>query len=664
MENSNSEKSKKPFKKKGPIRTEAVVPFAIVSLIVWGYFHFLFDRNLKSFLEFSGYQVVGAEVNISSLETSFWNATFRMQGVEITNSEKPDFNIIKIGDIRYGLMWDGLLRARFIVNEMAVEQIEFNIRRSRPGRVKPPEPPQPKSSEPSALEKEASKLKTEALEKTKSEYSNNILGDVAALLSGASGSDQIQNIENSLPSKAKLQQFEADLKAKNEKWQTRLKSLPQGPEIQALGDRLNRVKIKDFKSPQELQESLKQIDEVFKDADSKFKLVQSTSEEIGADFKIIDERFKEIDAQVKKDIKDLEARFKIPQIDAKSITQSLFYRYMSPYLEMFNKYKMMAEKYMPPKILSKVKGQKNANESTDLEIKPHPRAKGITYEFGKPNSYPLFWIKTVSISSQAGATKEAGNIKGQIKNITSNQSLIGSPTVATIEGDFPGMNVSGLAAKLILDTTKEDSRLEYEFKVSSYPIDGKELVNSAEAKVGFKKAEGSISSSGSLIALTKFNFKLDNQIQKIEYETNAKNETVDGILKDVFKSIPVVTLEAKGTGELPDLPLSLDSNLGRELQRGFEIQLKRRIDEEKVKLQASIDKAIGKEREKVTLELSKLKGQYENELKKVNEQIQAQKNQANTKVDVAKKESENQIKKKAELEGKKVIDDLKSKFGL
>ncbi len=666
MKNDKSadEKSQKPKKKQGPIRTEAVVPFLIVAVLVWGYFHFLFDKNIKSLLEYGGYQIIGAEVDIATLDTSFWNASFRMQGIEITNSEKPSSNIIRIGDIRYGLNWDGLLRARFVVNEMAIEQIEFNTQRSHPGRVKPPEPPKPKSTEPSALEKEGNKLKNEALEKTKEQYSDNILGDVASMLSGTSGGDQIKNIENSLPSKAKLQQFEVELKAKQDKWQTKLKTLPQGPEIQALGDRLNKVKIKDFKSPQELQDSLKQIEVIFKDADSKVKAVQATSDEFNADFKSIDQNFKEIDAQVKKDIKDLEARFKIPQIDAKSITRSLFYRYMGPYLNMFNKYKLMAEKYMPPKVLSQVKGQNTNKEDSEIEIKPHPRAKGVTYEFGRANSYPLFWIKNISISSQAGATKEAGNIKGQITNITSNQKLIGKPTVGIIEGNFPGMNVSGLAAKISLDTTNEESRLDYEFKVASYPIDGKELVNSPEAHVAFKKAEGSINSSGSLIALNTFQFKLENQIQKIEYDTSAKNEVVDGILKDVFKNIPIVTLEADGKGELPDLPMNLDSNLGRELQKGFEKQLKKRIDEEKEKLQAAIDQAIGKQKEQIEAQISKAKNQYEIELKKINDQIQTQKNQANTKVDGAKKDAENQAKKKVEGEGKKVIDDLKNKFGL
>src|SRR5262249_9783269 len=103
----NNAKPQKVPKKKGPIRTEAVVPFVIVIVLTWVYFHFFFDMNLKKVFELVGYQVIGAEVDIQNLETSFIHGTFRMQGLEITNSQLPQRNMIVIGDIRFGVSWDG-----------------------------------------------------------------------------------------------------------------------------------------------------------------------------------------------------------------------------------------------------------------------------------------------------------------------------------------------------------------------------------------------------------------------------------------------------------------------------------------------------------------------------------------------------------------------------
>ena len=110
-------------KKKGFIRTEAVVPFVIVVAVTVIYFHFFFDHHLKKAFEFAGYQLLGAEVDIDKLETSVFNGTFRAQGIQVTNAEKPTHNMVDIGDIRFGVLWDALLRARLVVSEMAVEHL-------------------------------------------------------------------------------------------------------------------------------------------------------------------------------------------------------------------------------------------------------------------------------------------------------------------------------------------------------------------------------------------------------------------------------------------------------------------------------------------------------------------------------------------------------------
>ena len=195
---------KKEKKPKGPIRWEALIPFSIVSIAVFAYFHFFFDLNLRQGFQWAGYHIVGAEVDIADVDTSFFKGTFAMKKVEVTNPDKPSHNLIEIGDIRFGLLWDGLLRAKVVIEEMAVEKIEIGTSRKFPGKVKPPEPPPTKKEVPSALEKEATKLKEQALEKTKKAYSQNVLGDIAAMLSGTSSQDQLGKIEDSLPSKAKL----------------------------------------------------------------------------------------------------------------------------------------------------------------------------------------------------------------------------------------------------------------------------------------------------------------------------------------------------------------------------------------------------------------------------------------------------------------------------
>lgn len=645
----------KSVKPKGPIRWEAIIPFTIVVALVWAYFHFFFDLHLRKGLEFGGYHALGAEVNIRSLETSFWKANLRIQGVELTDSENPSTNMLEIGDIRFGMLWDGLLRAKVIVNEMATEGIKISSPRKSPGKVKPVTPEE--ASKPGFLETEGEKLKNKALDQTKKEYEDNVLGDLASMLSGSSGQDQLGKIEGTLVSKQKMQEIEKAFKEKSKAWDERFKTLPQAKEIQAIGDKLGKIKTKDFKSPQELQESLQQFDSVIKEADQKYKQIQTAGTDLNSDYKNLEQGLKDLDAMVKKDIQDLESRFKIPKLDAKSISQSLFRPYIQPYLVKFDKYKGLIDKYMPPNL------KKKGNQDPEVAIQPRPRAKGVSYEFGRPNSYPLVWIKKVSISSQAGATPDSGSIAGQILDITTNQVLTGKPTVAKVTGDFPAQEVKDFKLNLSLDNTKVLSEVLFDFGVGSYPVNGRSVVQSPDVDLSFEKAAANLTANGSLVGLKDVKFKLANNLNQVKFNVSSKNEILAQMLKGIFDEIPTVTLNADVSGTLPQFKADISSNLGPEIQKGFEKQVQKKIDEARAKIQTFVNDSIGKEKAKLEAEIAKFKAQFDGQLKKVQDQLNAQKAQAESKVNESKKDAENKAKGAVEKEAKKAVDDLKKKLG-
>ncbi|QDK38787.1 TIGR03545 family protein [Bdellovibrio sp. NC01] len=644
-------------KKKGIIRWGAIIPFAIFCLIVGLYFHFFFDTHLRKAMEWAGYKALGAEVNIADVDTSFFNASISIKGIELTDSEKPEFDSVKIGDVRFGMLWDALLRVKFVINEAAIEQIEFGVKRKYPGKVAPPPAV---SNEPGVLSTEGGKLKSDAQKELDARYGDNVFGDLIAMLSGTDPNAQLQKLQESLPSKAMIEKFQKDLDGKQKDWDARLKTLPQGKDIQSLSDRLNKIQYKDFKNPQDLANSLQQLNDVYKDAEGKYKQIQGVTDDLGKDLNAMQAQYKEIEKQVQVDVKSLEQHFKIPQLDAKALTLAVFNRYLAPYKAKFYRYKDLAEKYLPPKYLKK---GKEKTDDDDVAIQPHPREKGITYEFGRPNSYPMFWVKRAGISSQAGLSPNAGNIKGEILDITSNQRLIGKPTVATLAGDFPGMSIFGFLAKLTLDNRKDDSVIDYLVKVDSYAIEGKELVQSPDVHIAFKKATGTLAIQGNLIALKNLSVNMDNKFQKIDYDVSSKNNIADSILKAVFAGIPVVTLSAQGQGVLPKVDLSVNSNLGPELQKGFEKQIQAKIDEARQKIQAYVDQEIGKQKAQVEAEINKYKSQFDGEVKKAQAQLDAQKKQVDDKINTAKKDAENQGKKHLEKEGQKALDELKKKFG-
>lgn len=644
----------KKVKKQGPVRFGAIIFFAVFIGLVYVYSHFFFDTHLKKAMEWGGYTALGVQVDIGQVETSFWKLSFRVRNIEITNRENPMLNSVSIGDIRMALLWDGILRAKFVMNEAAVEQIEFLKPRKSRGRVRPPEPP---SNEPSALSKEADKVKRLAIERAEQSGANNVFGDLVALLQGGSGDVQLSQFKDKLLSEKLAKQIEADVKAKQLAWQERLKTLPQGKDFEDLGRRLGAVQTKDFKNVDEVQKSLREIDAIIKEGDAKVKAIQSASNDLTGDLSKAQSQIKDLENQIKLDIKSIEQHFRIPQLDPKTLSRSIFQQYIGKYLVQANEYKKTAEAYLPPKFKNKQTGE------VDDTIQPHPRAKGVIYEFGKQNSYPMVWIKKVSVSSQAGMSPYSGNIAGEITNITSNQRQVGLPTIAKLSGNFPQQMIMDFRTELTLNNLKPQSEVLFDVGVGSYPVVGRTLVESPDVQIAMTEARTKIDFKSKLVDLKEFSFELKNLFQQVQFQTEAKNEVVSDLLKKVFASLPNITLDAWGSGELPMPSLNINSNLGPELTSAFGREIKAKIDEARARIEAQVRGEIEKNKAQIEAEVNKIRSQIQGELDKLKAQADSQKKIAENKTNEAKKDTENKARKAVEEQGKKAVDDLKKKFG-
>ncbi|MBL7544211.1 MAG: TIGR03545 family protein [Bdellovibrionaceae bacterium] len=653
--NTTSPAPVKPKKAKGPIRWEAIIPFAVIIVLIGLYFKLFFDTHMRSLAEFAGYHATGAEVNIRTFETSFFDASLRVGGIELTNPEKPTHNNLNIGEVRFSLLWDALLRVKFVINEASIENISFDQPRKKPGKVKPPEP-----EKESALQKEAEKLKDEALEKAKTQYDDNVFGNIANMMSGSNESDEMKKLESKLISKEKMKAFEATLQQKQKDWEERLKKLPKASEFQALGDRLKKVKTSGFSKPEEVQKAVAEVQTIMSEGQKKIDEVNATKNDFDKDLKLTDEGLKEIRTQIEKDIKDLQAHFKIPKIDAKSIAMTLFKRYTGPYFAKINHYRALFYKYAPPNIVNK-------DNKPEVTIQPRPRERGTNYEFGKVNAYPTFWLKKAMISSQfnsADPNSKNGNLKGEILDVTSNQLVTGRPTMASITGGFPSENIEGLEFTLKFDNRTKDALINAVMGVKSFAISEKQIVESPDLALSFKSAIGGVRSTIDLVNYKELTLKVVNEFKDIDYQVAAKNKDVEGILINVFKEARTTNMIAEGKGILPRFDLDIHSDLGQLLQKGFEREINAKIEELKKKIKEFVDNEINKQKEIIEKQVNELRTKAEAEIKKVQAQAEEQKKLAETKIQEAQKDIENRAnaeKAKAEAEANRRIEEERQK---
>ena len=647
-------KIKKP---QGPIRWNAIIPFVIFVLLTYIYFHLFFDAHMKKALEWGGYKALGTELNIKDFKSSFRDGRVELTKIEITHAVQPQFNSIELSSVRFAVNWGALLRLKFVVDEIAVEGVQFMSKRSSVGKLAPPEP---SSNEKPSFSQQ---LSDKAMNKLEKDNQSNVLSDVSVFLKTGKWDEQIKNLEAQLASKKMLEEMNKKWVAKKTEWDAKIKTLPTTVELNSFKSRFEGIKSKDFKTPQELDTSVKQFDSLLKDVDSKNKQVQSAKSQLDSDLKSLDQDYKAIDLQVKKDIESLKSRFKIPKIDAGSFAKSLFLSYLAPMMNKLDHYKNLAEKYLPPKYANKISGKTSAEANQPETIQPHQRADGTSYEFPIKNGFPLFWIKKISISSTSNATTDFGDFAGKIENITSNQRQINKVTTLDIKGAFKKMNVSGIKINAELNNLDDQPQVSFLFDVGAFQMANLELLKSPDSEISIPQTTASFASSGKTIGFKTYDLKMKTDFSNVAFKSSAADKTVAEILDNTLKAINQFNVEATASGELKDLAIDIRSSLGSDLQKSFENLLKGKIAEANVKLQQAVNSELDKLKSQLTGQTDAIKNQANGEVSKVQKQIDDQKKQVDDKINAAKKDFERQAQKGLQDAGQKAADELKKKLG-
>ncbi|MBX3021606.1 MAG: TIGR03545 family protein [Bdellovibrionales bacterium] len=639
----NAQKTTKPKKAKGPLRLEAVVPATILTLLLALYFVMFFDGHMRRAIEYGGTQINGAEVNVGYLRTSFLRAELEMGGIQITDKNQPTRNIFQVGKIHFKMLWDALLRAKVVVDNASILDIQALTPRKKPGYVVPPSPP---STGPTALEK----AQAQVLDQTRKKYNENFLGDVASVLGGTDYKEQLKTIEGNLKSDARIKELQKELDEKKKKWETRLKELPQGPEFKAYQDRIKALKF-DIKNPAELARNIGEADKIRKEIETKVKLVDQTSKDVKSELNVYSQEFKNLEKMVQEDLADLQKRLKLPNVDPKEFSQQLFMQMIEQKLGSLAKYIAVARKYMPPQ---KTAAEKQAKR--EEQIIPPKRGQGVNYHFPVTTGYPMFWLKYAALSSELGQSEYSGNIKGEIKDLNTDPSFLKKPTLFLAKGDFPKQGISGFDAKITLDHTTDQARDSMDIAIAGFPVSEQVLSNSPDVKLAIASAKGSSVMNAVLVdeALT---VDIKNNFGDIKYDLGAKNKMVQEIIDAILKGIPNVTLNAKVTGSLSNFNIGINSNLGDELAKGFQKQLQAKIDEAKAQLNKLVNERIGSEK-------AKLKEQMDKTLGPITKGLDEKKAEADKAVNDAKNQVEGQKNqgqgKQLEQEGKKLL----KKFGI
>lgn len=569
-DNTTDTKAKKVPKKKGPIRFEAIIPVLVLSLLTFAYFSYYFDRNLKSLFEYIGTQANGAEVNVGSIKTSFINGSFDLNVLQVTDKERPTHNALEIENMHFQYMWDALLRMKFVVDDASINNIQIAKPRKSPGKVLPPEPAKPSK---------INEIQIEVISQIKNKYGKNVLGDIAALLEGGDYKDQIEKIRGDLKSEARINAMVADVTAKKTFWDGKIKTLSDTSKLKAIETEVQAISKQ--KNILEQAQGVKKLTDLLKEVNSQYKDVQDATKQLQAEVTAVAAYPKEVEALVKEDIASLKNRFKVPQIDFKDMAMHLFAGQFAEYIAKARKYQALAEQYIPEK-----------KEKTD-EVIPPKRSAGKTYQFPVTTGYPLFWLKRAALSSKGTADSYSGNVSGELTNVTTSPKQIGKPIILDMQGNFPGVKVMGVQAKITSDFTKTIAENSALIKVGSFQVPEKLFVNDEKMKFGFQNAVGSSSINVKMVQ-QNISMSWDSALTQPKFIVESKTKLAQEMLTNILNGIPVININGSVSGTFKNLNMNISSNLGDELGNGFKREIGNKLADAQNQIQNLVDEKIMK----------------------------------------------------------------------
>jgi len=618
---------------------EAIIPLVIVLGLITLYFTLFFDMHLRRGLEYVATLANGAEVNIGKLDTSLWHASAEVGDIEMTDPGQPARNRVQIGAVNFRMLWDALLRGKVVVDEASITDVQIDMTRSRPGRVLPVK----KSGD-------GEGYGDKVLSRVKEEFSGNVLGDLAAIAAGADSKEQLATMGADLKSSAQIAAMLKSLDEKNQQWQSRIAALPKGEEFSVLQHRLANVKLDNLQDVTQNQASLQELDSIRNDFDAKSKSVRETGAALSGDIAVSRDSFAELDRIVKEDVRSLQARMHLPSLDARTLSRALFGLDVLGKMQQAHGYMDQARSYIPSK----------SEKENPLPV--HERKKGHDYVFGQPHGYPPFWLRKALISSRLqGGTSD---LSGEILDVSTDQSLVGRPMVATIKGDFPQQGISGIKAELVINHLSSAPVERLVMEVGRYAAAGRSLVSSPSVELGFSKAEGSAKFIAQLRG-DNVDVSMTNRFTQVTFETKAQSDVVREMINASVAGLDMVNLDAHVSGTWSNLDWQLSTNLADALERGMRRYLQDKMDEARARIETLVNGKIEEQRKL----LYARQGEIESALKSGLAERQAQIDKLHADLDVARNKLDDRKKallgaqqQKLKQGSDKLLDTLRKRF--
>ena len=547
------------------IRWQGLVSFIIISGLIAGAWLFLIDGIIERSIEFVGTKAVGAKVDLKKADLSLSPLGLTLEGLEVTDPDEPMKNMVEVAHTSFLMDFGHLLHGKAIVDEMTLDGVRTGTERKKSGAVKG-----------AAVEKATAK-------------------------EGASSGDTFSFPSMDIPDPKEILAREeletlklvdiirADIKNGKSQWKERIDGLPDSKKLKEYKARFKEAKKGLKGGVLGILGGAGELKALKADIKKDINSIKTARKDLKSEIANLKSRVAQVKAMPKKDLRRLKEKYSLSSGGLSNFSRMLFGGKIAEWTDTafawHEKLKPVIEKAMEEKP-AEAKEQKSE------------RGKGINVRFREFKPMPDYLVKLAKVSADI----TAGKVRGEIKEISSDQTIRNLPTTFNFSGDklegIGSLSIDGEVNRLDVSTPKNKVNM----KITGYALKDVVLSEGADFPVSLSKADSDFSLKASLIKGV-LDADFDGRFNSVSLSGGDKDG--DGHLKkslyEALSDIRGFSLKVALDGTREVYKVRLSSNIDNVLKKAVGSIVKK----ESAKLQQGLKSAIT---EKVNGPINRLTG--------------------------------------------------------
>lgn len=544
------------------IRWQGVVAFVVVIGLVVAVWVLLVDSWVERAIEQTGTAAVGAKVELDAADLSLMPLGLTLTRLQVTNPDEPMTNAVEIAHIAGTIDPLQALRRKVIIEELTVDGLQLNTPRRTSG----------------AIAERRAKGEVPSKDGEGFGLPSVQLNDPKEILAKELDSLRSLKLAESLRTEAQ---------AEKDKWQKRIAELPDKAKLNEYKQRIEKLKSAAKGGLGGILGGVDEVTKIHQDLKQDLDRITSVKKDLEQAVGSLRKRAAEIAKTPQEDVKRLVEKYSPSGQGLANVTRALFSGPLAEYVQTAVRWHRRLEPFL----------SRPTEKKAAVEVVKPLRGTGVDVRFAERAPLPDLLIRTSRVSLEI----PAGVIKGEVKNITPDQHVLGTPTTFA----FAGEQLKGLDA-ITLDgainrVDREKPRDTANVTISAYRLDNLKL-GGETTPIALKQGTADLDLRAALSG-SALNATIGSKVRGVHIEAPKPLAPgpVDDAIAGALADVKAFRVKATVTGTETQYETRVESDLDEVLKDAVGKQAKAQVAKLEGQLRAAID-------EKVKAKLDDVKG--------------------------------------------------------